>query len=283
MNRSSNYRASVVKKLKISQLPFIVLPCSDKVSILTGLHGFIIIWMISAIISFIFYLSSLYNFFSLFLLHFYFVAWVGSILVAVFMVSGPLVGGVINHFGCRVTAILGCLLCAAGLALSSLAKSIVILYLTFSIPCGIGICSMFMSCMVIVAKYFEKKRSAAVACVSAGAGIGTMVTSAIFQALLDSLGWKNTLRVMACVMLLLCILGCSFDPNVEHGSNDELPNQPDTQQDCKRRCLCIDWSVCKVPIVLVITASAAAASFSRVTPFVHLVSILVLNCYNMYP
>ena len=203
-----------------------------------------------------------------------------------YKVSGPLVGGVINRFGCRVTAILGCLLCAAGLALSSLAKSIVILYLTFSIPCGIGICSMFMSCMVIVAKYFEKKRSAAVACVSAGAGIGTMVTSAIFQALLDSLGWKNTLRVMACVMLLLCILGCSFDPNVEYGSNDGLPNQPDTKQDCRRRCLCIDWSVCKVPIVLVITASGAAASFSRVTPFVHLVSLLpifVINCYNIYP
>ena len=203
----------------------------------------------------------------------YFVAWVGSILVAVIMASGPLVGGVINHFGCRVASILGCFLFAVGLSLSSLAESFAILFLTFSIMCGIGTACVFMSSVIIVAKYFKKKRSAAVACVSTGSGIGTMVTSGIFQALLDSLGWKNTLRVMAGVMLLLCILGCSFDPNVQHGSNDELPNQPDTKRECRKRCLCIDWSVCKVPIVLVLAASAAAASFCRVTPYIHLVSL----------
>ena len=217
---------------------------------------------------------------SFFLFLIYFVAWVGSMLVAMFMASGPLVGGVINHFGCRVTAILGCLLCAAGLALSSLAKSFAILYFTFSIPCGIGISSVFLSGMVIVAKYFEKKRSAAVACVSTGVGIGTMVNSAIFQALLDSIGWKNTLRAMAGVMLLLCILGCSFDPNVQHRSNGEIQNQPDTQQGGKRRCLCIDWSVCKVPTIFVIVASTAATSFSRITPFVHLVSLLPIFVYK---
>ena len=57
--------------IKLYQVPEILLvncllflPCSEKVSILTGLDGFIIIWMIIAI-SFIFYLSSLYTFFFL--------------------------------------------------------------------------------------------------------------------------------------------------------------------------------------------------------------------------
>ena len=146
------------------------------------------------------------------------------------MVSGPLVGGVINHFGCRVASILGCLLCAVGLTLSSFVESFAILFLTYSIMYGIGTSCVFMSSVVIVPKYFKKKRSAAVGCVSTGIGIGTMVISAIFQALLDSLGWKNTLRVMAGVMLLACSLECSFDPNVQRGSNDELPNQPDTKR-----------------------------------------------------
>ena len=197
------------------------------------------------------------------------------------MVSGPLVGGVINHFGCRVVSILGCLLCAVGLTLSSFVESFAILFLTYSIMYGIGTSCVFMSSVVIVPKYFKKKRSAAVGCVSTGIGIGTMVISAIFQALLDSLGWKNTLRVMAGVMLLACSLECSFDPNVQRGSNDELPNQPDTKKNCNLwRCLCIDWSVCKVPIVLVVAASSAAVCFCRVTPYIHLVSLLPLLVMN---
>ena len=196
-------------------------------------------------------------------------------MAAMVTFSGPLVGGVINHFGCRVVSILGCLLCAVGLTLSSFVESFVILFLTYSIMYGIGTSCVFMSSVLIVPKYFKKKRSAAVGCVSTGIGIGTMVISAIFQALLDSLGWKNTLRVMAGVMVLMCLLGCSFDPNVQDGSRDKLTNQPDTKKNCNFwRCLCIDWSVCKVPMVLVITASSSTTAFSRITPYIHLVSFL---------
>ena len=52
--------------------------------------------------------------------------------------SGLISGALVKRFGCRATTLLGGLLCSLSLGLSSLAKNIVTLYLTYSVLYGLG-------------------------------------------------------------------------------------------------------------------------------------------------
>ena len=77
--------------------------------------------------------------------------------MAVFLIFGPFMGAFVNRFGCHITITVGCLVCATGLVLGSLAPNIVILYLAFSVPFGIGMSSLYISSPVAVSQYFSKK------------------------------------------------------------------------------------------------------------------------------
>ena len=188
---------------------------------------------------------------------------------------GPLAGGVINRFGCRVAAVCGCLFFSLAMCLSSLATSIYTMYFTYGILGAFGINFTLMSSMVIVAKYFKKWQSTAVALSSTSIGIGTTTMSAVLQGLLDVLGWRHALRVVSgAAFLLMALVACVFNPNVStDGTDDRSRQNSDSRANpSSRRCLSIDWSVCRQPFVLVMTATSCVESVTRITPFVHLVS-----------
>ena len=60
------------------------------------------------------------------------VAWVGSLLCGVYQLSGPLVGGLVNKFGCRPVCIAGSVIACLGLALSTLSPNVPVLMLGWS-------------------------------------------------------------------------------------------------------------------------------------------------------
>ena len=57
------------------------------------------------------------------------VSWVGSLLCGLYMSSGPIVGGLVNKFGCRPVCIAGSLIACAGIALSTLSPNVPVLML----------------------------------------------------------------------------------------------------------------------------------------------------------
>jgi MFS family permease len=60
-----------------------------------------------------------------------------SILVGVTLGAGPIASSLVNRYGCRLVTIAGALLASFGLAISTLAKSITLLYFTIGICTGI--------------------------------------------------------------------------------------------------------------------------------------------------
>ena len=76
-------------------------------------------------------LSRLFLFFS-----FFFVSLVGSLAIAIIFFSGHASGVLIRRFGCRVTTLFGGFLCTLNLGLSSLARNINVLFLTYSVLYG---------------------------------------------------------------------------------------------------------------------------------------------------
>ena len=83
-------------------------------------------------------------------------AWATSIIVGVLCFLGPFMGAFLNRFGIRISTILGCLLCSAGLTMGSFAHNIVILYITFSIPFAMGVSVIYVTATVIATHYFDK-------------------------------------------------------------------------------------------------------------------------------
>ena len=150
-----------------------------------------------------------------------FLAWVGSLAMALTNFFGLVSGALIKRFGCRVTTLLGGFLCAVSLGLSSLAKTIFALYLTFSVLYGLGSSCVLSASLNIISKYFKKRRSMATGIVACGQGGGVLILGPLLQTMVDAFGWQTTYQIMAGVVLSLCLSGLAHSPNVE---NDEVPN-----------------------------------------------------------
>lgn len=134
-------------------------------------------------------------------------AWVGSLFMAMPLLSGPIASFLTDRYGCRNVTIVGSILASLGFALSAYAPTIEILYLTFGVLAGFGLSLCYVAAVVIVAYYFDKKRSFATGLSVCGSGIGTCIFAKLTQILLDEYGWRGTTLILAGVFLNMCLCG----------------------------------------------------------------------------
>lgn len=97
-------------------------------------------------------------------------AWIGSIFMAVPLLSGPIASYLTDRYGCRKVTIVGSILASIGFLLSSISDSMEMLFLTFGVIAGLGLSLCYVAAVVIVAYYFDKKRSFATGISVCGSG-----------------------------------------------------------------------------------------------------------------
>ena len=210
------------------------------------------------------------------LFYFSFSAWIGSLSISLGLFFGPFVGTLINRFGCRVVSMTGCLICALSLTIASFAKSLILLYLSYSVLGMGGIC-VFLSSMVIVRKCFDKQQSVAVGIASTGQGVGTMVLSQVLQSLIISVQWRNTLRVVAGSLFLNSLFGILYDSKMEASNSGESLSCREAGQGLQMsQRFTLHCSVWKVPSFLVVVSLFFFMMFGRTIIYVLLVSIFFL-------
>ena len=198
-------------------------------------------------------------------------AWVSSIIVGVLSIVAPVMGGLLNRFGVRITTVLACLSCSAGLAMGSFAPQVIVLYISFSLPFALGLSFIYISSPIIVTYYFTKRRSFALGIVTAGQGLGTMILGPTLQAVVDVLDWRNTFRVFAGILAVVSVTGCFL--HQRKTSPDENPRGPSKK-------FRLNLSLLKNPIILVLVIRNSLCSFARFVPYVHLVSIPYVVLYQ---
>lgn len=135
-------------------------------------------------------------------------AWIGSLFMAMPLLSGPVASFLTDRYGCRKVSIAGSVLATAGFVVSSYANSMAILVFTFGIVAGFGLSLCFVAAVVIVAYYFDKKRSFATGLSVCGSGIGTFIFAPVTQYLLAEYGWRGTTLILAGLFLNLAVCGC---------------------------------------------------------------------------
>lgn len=135
-------------------------------------------------------------------------AWIGSLFMAMPLLSGPIASFLTDRYGCRKVSIVGSILATTGFVISSFADSMGIIILTFGVISGFGLSLCFVAAVVIVAYYFDKKRSFATGLSVCGSGIGTFIFAPVTQYLLAEYGWRGTTLILAGLFLNLAVCGC---------------------------------------------------------------------------
>ncbi|KYN03988.1 PREDICTED: uncharacterized protein LOC108772730 [Cyphomyrmex costatus] len=135
-------------------------------------------------------------------------AWIGSLFMAMPLLSGPVASFLTDRYGCRKVSVAGSILATAGFVVSSYANSMEVLIFTFGIVAGFGLSLCFVAAVVIVAYYFDKKRSFATGLSVCGSGIGTFIFAPVTQNLLAEYGWRGTTLILAGLFSNLAVCGC---------------------------------------------------------------------------
>lgn len=134
-------------------------------------------------------------------------AWIGSLFMAMPLLSGPVASFLTDRYGCRRVTIVGSILASLGFFISAFADTMEMLFFTFGILAGFGLSLCYVAAVVIVAYYFDKRRSFATGLSVCGSGIGTFIFAPLTQILIDEYGWRGCTLILSGLFLNMCVCG----------------------------------------------------------------------------
>ncbi len=110
-----------------------------------------------------------------------------------------------DRVGPRIVVLAGSLLLTTGLALASLATSLVAFQLLFGVVVGISAAAIFAPMMACVTGWFDTRRSLAVSLVSAGMGMAPMTMSPLAAWLVQAHDWRTSLQIIAALAAAIMV------------------------------------------------------------------------------
>ena len=114
-------------------------------------------------------------------------------------------GTLSDRVGPRIVVLAGSLLLTIGLALSSLATSLVAFQLLFGVVVGVGAAAIFAPMMACVTGWFDTRRALAVSLVSAGMGMAPMTMSPLAAWLVQAYDWRTSLQIIAALVAVIML------------------------------------------------------------------------------
>lgn len=163
-------------------------------------------------------------------------SWIGSLFMAVPLMSGPICSALVDRYGCRWMTILGGIISGVGFVLSTYCDTIYLMYLTFGVIAGIGLGLCYVTAVVSIAYWFDKKRTLATSLGACGTGIGTFVYAPMTQYFINEYGWRGTVLLLAGTFFNMCVCGAVMrDPEwwtEEQNKTNTLSKQSKNASSC---------------------------------------------------
>lgn len=140
-------------------------------------------------------------------------SWIGSLFMAVPLMAGPICSALVDRYGCRWMTIIGGFISGLGFVLSTFCKNIYLMYITFGLIAGLGLGLCYVTAVVSIAYWFDKKRTLATSLGACGTGIGTFVYAPMTQYFITEYGWRGTVLLLAGTLFNMCVCGAAMrDP-----------------------------------------------------------------------
>ena len=126
-----------------------------------------------------------------------------SVTAFLFFTLGAVSGWAGDRFGTRRVLVVGALVMAAGLYLTSLVQQLWLGYLTYGIGVGVGVACAYVPMVAAAGSWFERRQSLAIGVAVSGIGVGTLLGAPIAAALIGSYGWRTTYVLFALATLVV--------------------------------------------------------------------------------
>jgi OFA family oxalate/formate antiporter-like MFS transporter len=128
------------------------------------------------------------------------IQWTFSILIILQTWLSPLQGYLVDKFGPRLLIAVGCLMSGAGWITSAYVTSLIGLYLTYGLFCGIGTGIVYIGIIGLMVRWFPDRRGFATGMVAAGYGFGAIATTFPISSMMASAGYQHTLVVFGVIL-----------------------------------------------------------------------------------
>jgi MFS family permease len=108
-------------------------------------------------------------------------------------------GTLSDRFGTRAVVLAGGVLLGLGLTTASQATSLVQFQLLFGVLVGLAAGSFYAPMIATTTRWFTENRSLAVALVSAGLAMGSLLVAPLARALISQYEWRTAMLVLGCI------------------------------------------------------------------------------------
>ncbi|XP_054833335.1 monocarboxylate transporter 2-like isoform X1 [Eublepharis macularius] len=140
------------------------------------------------------------------------IAWVSSIMLAATYGGGPISSVLVSRFGSRPVVIFGGLLCGIGMVSAAFCTSIFQLYICAGLITGLGLAFNLQPSVIIIGKYFLKRRPLANGLAMAGSPVMLFILAPLNQLLFDNFGWRGSFLILGGILMNCCVAGALFRP-----------------------------------------------------------------------
>jgi MFS family permease len=127
-----------------------------------------------------------------------------SVFILVHGSFGPIAGRLVERFGPRRLMLVGSLVMASGLALTSLVQTWWQLYLSYGVltAIGLGACGWVPS-VILAEKWFPNRVGTALGIVTAGIGVGILGVVPLTNFLVEAFDWRRAFQVLAVLVAVV--------------------------------------------------------------------------------
>jgi OFA family oxalate/formate antiporter-like MFS transporter len=146
-----------------------------------------------------------------------------TILIVLQTFLSPIQGYLVDKFGARILIATGCLLSGLGWITAGYVTSIVGLYFTYGLFCGVGTGIVYIGVVGLMVRWFPDRRGFATGVVAAGYGFGALLTNNGIYNMIAEKGYQHTLIVFG---IILGVVGAVAALALRLPTTDDVLPQP---------------------------------------------------------
>lgn len=143
------------------------------------------------------------------------------------------------------------------------------MYVIYGLVWGVGFSFVFVLLIVVFGQYFDRKLVLVNGIVILGSGVGLFVVGLVINYLLEIVGWKNFMRILSVIVLVLWIVVLFF----------KLRESYQDIMERKMNFKLFDILIWRNKVYVLWVFIVVLFQFGYFVLFVYLVSYVFINCF----
>lgn len=131
---------------------------------------------------------------------------IGTLSISLMTIGAPFVVAWAKRFSPRLICFIGSVIFSVSLILASFGKELWHFEVTQGVLLGLGTCMSYMTAVTVAPAWFTTRRGLALGIITSGTGIGGLVWAPALKAAVDSMGYRNAMRLAGSIAFALNVI-----------------------------------------------------------------------------